>query len=115
MLYKNKKRLKGGNMRQFIFASLVCFSFTHLHGVNPPAPNEPPPPKDEEQGEIAGPENAYDYNLYDREQNRRDQQQRQQYFYYQSQDQNQNQNQNAPQYTRKKQPLRSQYFDPRNE
>lgn len=113
-------------MRQFMFASLLCLSFTQPNVAYNPNTNEPPQAQQEEQkkdqGEIAGPENAMDYNLYDRMQNRQDQQQRQQYFYYQNQqnqgqyqNQNQNQNQNAPQYTRKKQPLHSQYFDPRNE
>lgn len=109
-------------MRHFIVASLLCFSFAPMYG-DYPAPNEPPPPKPEEQeqGEVAGPVNAYEYNLYDRMENRQDQERRreQQQYYYQSQNptqnQNQYQNQNAPQFTRKKQPLHSQYFDTRNE
>lgn len=74
-------------------------------------------PQEEKEGEIAGPSNQYDYNLYDRMQNKRDQQERQQYYYYQSQDQNSYapySNQPSPQYGRKK-PLHSQYFDPTHE
>lgn len=108
-------------MRNFFLASLLCFSFTQVYGAYPADPNQPPPlPQEEDQqnpqGEIAGPENAFDYNLYDRMQNRQDQEQRQQYFYYQNQQQNQYQQpQNAPQYSRKRQPMHNQYFDPRNE
>lgn len=106
-------------MRHFILASLLCLSFIPLYGANSSS-NQPPQPTNEDQknnnGEIAGPENALDYNLYDRMQNKQEQQQRQQYFYYQNQQQNQYQKQqNAPQYTRKRQPMHNQYFDPRNE
>lgn len=107
-------------MRPFILASLLSFSFTHLYAIYPVSNDEPLPQEEEKklpQDEIAETENAYEYNLYDRQQDKRNQQQRQQYFYYQNQNQNQgqSQNQNAPQYTRKKQPLHSQYFDSRNE
>jgi len=79
-----------------------------------PAQNPPPPQaqgKGENEENVAGPNNAYEYNLYDRQQNKRDQQQRQQY-YYQSQDQ-QNGNQ-QPQYQRKR-AERTQYFNPLDE
>lgn len=60
--------------------------------------------------EVAGPENRYEYNLYDRQQNRLDESQRQQYYYYQSDD---SQN-SSPQYNRQSQD-RFKYFNPSNE
>lgn len=85
----------------------------------PPTPPEPYPqaPKNKEkpseEGEIAQRSNEFEYNLYDRQQNRIEQNQRQQQQYYYQQNNGNGNGQNA-QFRRTKK-TQHQYFNPRDE
>lgn len=94
-----------------------------LYYYPPSAPQTKPqgePQKEDkqEEGDIAqGRSNEFEYNLYDRQQNRRDQNQRQQQqYYYQQSGGNGNGNQNnGTQMRRVKKAPSTQYFNPRDE
>lgn len=72
-------------------------------------PNQPSQQQEDDLADRR--ENLYEYNLYDRQQNERDNNRRQQYYYYQDGYQNSPQMQNQQQ----TQTNRSYYFNPRRD
>lgn len=111
-----------------IILGLLSFSFIILNADeinqqdNPYPRKKQVPPQDGQQPDenVADRDsNRFEYNLYDRQQNRLDQQERtdrlqQQQQYYYQQNSGRNNNDTQTQYRRSK-PQRSQYFNPIDE